>query len=179
MPGHNRHAPAPVGAPFTRCPISCGFVRGSGEIVMTKMPFAVAMLAASLIVACSRPSVSACYPHDGLAQAALGSLRRMSLASSGTDSALREHAKLPWLTDTAQIYQVLDSATCARAVEPHNDHAGYSPGVRRTERTQRVYLFRVGEAWVTTNYHAIVGGGEWTPHFVMDSTYRMIGSYMY
>lgn len=122
-------------------------------------------------------TISACYPADNYSAAMVGGLRRMAIASSGTDSAYREFVQLPKVTDTTLIYQVSDSATCANAVAVHNQHAGYTPAQLAMPEAQRVYLVRYNYLWVASN-PKVHEDADHVAVYVMDSTFQYVKSFM-
>lgn len=124
------------------------------------------------------PSVSACFPMSQYAEAQLGFLRRIAVSPSETDSIYGEDIKVPRVADTSMVYLVADSATCAAAVAPHNQVAGYSASELANAAAQRVYLFRVGAVWVASNPH-VHEVDDHVGHVVMDSAYQRLSSYLH
>jgi hypothetical protein len=134
------------------------------------------VLVGAFVLEARATSVSACYPADGYARSQLHFLRQIAVAPSGMDSAYRADAQLPLLSDTMLVYQVSDSATCAAALGPHNQHAQYTPGELTSSAAQRLYLFRYREFWIASN-PLIHEETDFVAQYVMDSTFNFVQSY--
>jgi hypothetical protein len=102
----------------------------------------------------------------------------MATAVSGTDSVFREFVQLPKLTDTALVYLVSDSTTCAAAVTAHNQYAEYTAAQLAMPEAQRVYLVRYGSLWIASN-PVVHDYPDDVAQFVMDSTFQLVRSYMH
>jgi hypothetical protein len=126
-------------------------------------------------------SVSTCYPTDDYAIETLTFLRRLAIATTGDENTYRAAVMLPQLNDTTTlIYQVSDSATCAAALGPHNTHAEYTSEELALPQSQRLYLFRYQQLWVSSNptLHESSSIG-WTGLYVMDSTFQLVKAFIH
>lgn len=115
---------------------------------------------------------------DEYALAQLNFLRRIAVSPSATDSIYGEDIRIPRVADTSLVYLVSDSATCAAAVAPHNQFAGYAASELTNPAARRVYLFKVGSVWVASNPH-VYEVQDLVGHVVMDSAYQRLSSYLH
>ena len=97
-------------------------------------------------------------------------------STNDVDSADVLNPGLLYVADSA-FTVVTDSTLCATALAAHNSDAAYTPTELATPAASTVYVIRVGTRYVTWNPD--FASGEYVHHAVWNSSFNIVGHYLY
>lgn len=113
---------------------------------------------------------SACYPADAHSNSKIAELVKLTASTDADTASWRQVVSLPAVSASA-IALVSDSTICAQALSAFNAAAQFDEGA-----AANLYLFSVGNVYLAENPHFL--SGEFTQHFVFDSTFALKHVYL-